>query len=568
MPFNLIKEPWIPLRRLSGAIEWRPPWAVTDAGPGEDDPFVAVAAARPDLSGALVQFPIGLTQTTAAPADDRQWRRWWQTPPKPEELRERFMAAAHALDLDGAGPRFMQEKLPSKAERWPLHLLLPDQPEPTKLDDNKDHFTKRGQMPGLCRACAAAALLALQANAPAGGRGHLTGLRGGGPLTTLIQGETLWQTIWLAVLPRDKFWSRGRAAGLDSPQVFPWLFAPQPKPKEEPTRITPLASDPAHCFWGLPRRIWLDLEEGLSQGACPICGRQGETLVSGFFTRPNGVKYEGGWRHPLSPTGRNAQGETYSLHGQPGGVSYRHWLGLVLADEGKGTLPAQVVGEFFQHRRKVYAQLLAETLRRGGGLPQLWVFGFDMDNKKARGWVESLMPLVMVEEQHQADFALAVGGLVRTAEQAAFSLASALKTAWFPDGTKVKTNQGDLERVSRQLWEATEADFYAALDRFKALLAEGRAWVGEDDEPDPEMASFKEGWLKTLSQAAESIFHDYSQKAQLGQVQDPKRIARAGLALRFFLSARNDQLRGLLALPLLERKKPKAPRGKKRGGSK
>jgi CRISPR system Cascade subunit CasA len=568
LPFNLIEQPWIPLRRAGGEIEWRPPWAITDPGPGGDDPYVAVAAARPDLSGALVQFLIGLVQTTAPPADDRDWRRWWKEPPTPEELRERFTQAAHAFNLDGPGPRFLQEKLPPKADCWPPHLLLPDQPEPTKEDDNKDHFIKRGQVPGLCRACAAAALLALQTNAPAGGRGHLTGLRGGGPLTTLVLGHDLWQTIWLAVLPRDRFWSRGKAAGLDSPLVFPWLFSPQPKPKEDPTRITPLAADPAHCFWGQPRRVWLDLEGGLTQGTCPLCGRENETLASGYFTRPNGIKYEGGWRHPLSPTGKNAQGETYSLHGQPGGVSYRHWLGLVLADQDKSTQPAPVIWEFFQHRRPAYAELLAQVSARGGGQPQLWVFGFDMDNKKARGWVESLMPLVVVAPEYETGFALAVTGLVKTAEQAAYSLGSALKTAWFPNGVKVKVNQGDLGRISQLLWETTEADFYAALDRLKELLEAGHAWSDDGEEPDSEMVAFKEGWLKTLGQAAQTLFHDYSQETQIGQVQDPKRIARAGLGLRFFVSTRQDQMRGLMALPLLERKKPKPPRGKKRGGDK
>ncbi|WP_079952860.1 type I-E CRISPR-associated protein Cse1/CasA, partial [Salmonella enterica] len=71
----------------------------------------------------------------------------------------------------------------------------------------------------------------LQLNAPSGGKGYRTGLRGGGPLTTLVelqeyQGERqtpLWRKLWLNVMPQD-------TVDLPLPDqcdaaVFPWLAA-------------------------------------------------------------------------------------------------------------------------------------------------------------------------------------------------------------------------------------------------------------------------------------------------------------------------------------------------------
>jgi CRISPR system Cascade subunit CasA len=79
---------------------------------------------------------------------------------------------------------------------------------------------KAGRADQLSRATAAIALYTLQTYAPSGGRGNLTSLRGGGPLTTLVLpgGEpTLWHVLW-ANVPQGK-----RPPVRDLPRVFPWL---------------------------------------------------------------------------------------------------------------------------------------------------------------------------------------------------------------------------------------------------------------------------------------------------------------------------------------------------------
>ena len=90
-----------------------------------------------------------------------------------------------------------------------------------------------------------------------------TGLRGGGPLTTLIElqeyeGERLtplWRKLWLNVLPQD-------AADMPLPaaydeSVFPWL-APTRTSEQASAITTPEQVDKLQAYWGMPRRIRLD----------------------------------------------------------------------------------------------------------------------------------------------------------------------------------------------------------------------------------------------------------------------------------------------------------------------
>jgi CRISPR type I-E-associated protein CasA/Cse1 len=104
--------------------------------------------------------------------------------------------------------------------------LLIDLPTGKTVRDNTDFFIKRGQFKMLCPACAGTALLTMQINAPSGGQGHRTGIRGGGPLTTLILADSLWSTCWLNVLVRGAFLRQTGNPAKNSPSdQFPWLAA-------------------------------------------------------------------------------------------------------------------------------------------------------------------------------------------------------------------------------------------------------------------------------------------------------------------------------------------------------
>ena len=94
---NLINEPWIPIRRADGIREKIEPWRITDFTE-DQSPIVAIASPRPDFDGALIQFVIGLLQTTCTP-NESEWWDWREEPPPSEMLRERFATVLEAFEL-------------------------------------------------------------------------------------------------------------------------------------------------------------------------------------------------------------------------------------------------------------------------------------------------------------------------------------------------------------------------------------------------------------------------------------------------------------------------------------
>ena len=100
---NLLHDPWMPVRDAHGLRHWITPDAMSDSR------WLAFDADRPDFNGALAQFAIGLLQTTTTAADAIDWRKLFNAPPDAEELRRWFEPVAAAFELDGDGPRFMQD---------------------------------------------------------------------------------------------------------------------------------------------------------------------------------------------------------------------------------------------------------------------------------------------------------------------------------------------------------------------------------------------------------------------------------------------------------------------------
>ncbi|MGO9954161.1 MAG: type I-E CRISPR-associated protein Cse1/CasA [Dissulfurispiraceae bacterium] len=107
MQFNLIDEKWIPIKRRDGTEENIAPWEVTDGF--IENPVVSLNAPRPDFDGSLIQFLIGLVQTTAAPANRIEWKLKLNKPPETDELQMKCATVRHAFELAGDGPRFMQD---------------------------------------------------------------------------------------------------------------------------------------------------------------------------------------------------------------------------------------------------------------------------------------------------------------------------------------------------------------------------------------------------------------------------------------------------------------------------
>ena len=514
MKFNLIDERWIPVRRRDGTKTMIAPWEVTDQF--KENPVVSLDAPRPDFNGALIQFLIGLVQTVAAPQNGAEWRKKLIEPPSVNELKSAFSSVHHAFELGGDGPRFMQDYDEFDGQPASIATLLIAEPGENALKNNTDFFIKRSPTNFLmCPACNAAAVLTLQMNAPAGGRGYMTSLRGGGPLTTLIKGlgrhDLLWHTIWLNVIELTKFNNLANAQLDEEVYKYPWLS----KTKKV---ITEQQMHPAQYFWAMPRRISLIQE--ISHGRCNLCACESDKLISQYKEKPNGIKYQEPMKHPLSAFNINS---TKAVLTQPGGVSYRHWLGLVVSDnEGKNE-PARVIHEYVEHRKKDDWPM------------QLWAFGYDFvsGQNKVRCWYESTMPLLFADAEYRLEYELHVAGMIRAAIEIGRNTRSALKKAWF---RRPGDNKGDMSFVDNSFWQATEPDFYSALHALRAELE-----TGNDGQ------KLNNQWLSVICKQSLNLFDQYAWEGPIEDA-DPKRVVIARKELEQY--NRGKKIKELLGIPV------------------
>jgi CRISPR system Cascade subunit CasA len=520
MPTNLLDNPWIPVRRRDGTPDMICPWQIAE----RTNPVVAVAAPRADFNGALWQFLIGLLQTAFAPDDEEDWFERHEDPPSPETLRAAFDRYRDAFYLDGEGPCFMQDRDPLEGQKpLPITALLID------TAGSSTHFVKDLSPEGFSPAMAALTLFALQTNAPSGGVGHRTSVRGGGPLTTLIvctpdetspRQPTLWDSLWLNVLEASRF----PGARKNPEDIFPWLGPTRVSDKTGVT-TTPQDVSPLQMFWGMPRRIRLRLEEA-DDGTCGLSGTATNLRVREYRTRNYGTNYPAEtWHHTLSPHNRDAK---QALPAHPrGSISYRHWLGLAQRAGDKKTqrIPADVVDAFY-HRK-----LHHEGLRF-----RLWAFGYDLDNMKPRCWYEATLPLFRLEtaEARQA-VESAVDVMVNAAWEFLGNLRGCLKDAWFAKNDPRRSG-ADTAFVESAFWAETESTFYDYLTDLAAHVGDAERRKGRLHQ-----------WHTDLLRYTEQSFDRWVNAKLIGDQTHPRRIAEARRNLRRFNY--KARIKNLLDLP-------------------
>lgn len=464
-----------------------------------------IRAPRPDFRGALYQFLIGFLQTAYAPEDRQEWRDRWDEPPTAEELEAAFAPYQQAFLLENPdGPAFMQDlQLPEEVNQLAVLDLLIDAGSDSNL-----FFNKPSEHQGFCEGCFAQALLTLQLNAPPGGRGTRTSVRGGGPLTTLLipahTPSSLWQKLWLNVLPSEFLaYSEVKNPG----DVLPWLVPTRTSDTGGVGDTTPETVHPLQAYWSMPRRIRLDAST-VTQGSCAVCGTTSGHLVQHYRTRYGGTNYTGAWKHPLTPYSIDKKGEKppLSSKGQPGGIAYNHWLGLTLGTADRQPEAAKVVRHYSSWPE-------SERMRHPA---RLWCFGFDMDNMKARCWYDSTLPIHNLPKDLQDDFARCVAALLNVATDTASLLHKYVKAAWFERPTDV----GSEPAIRQSFWQATEADFYRQLEQLSALPVDKEAAC----------APVYRYWLGKTRQQALALFDDWVMAAPIEEMSLQRVVeARADL---------------------------------------
>lgn len=427
---SLLDENWIPVVHFDGHLSKIQPSQLVD------ETISDLAYLRPDFQGAAYQFLIGLLQTTLSPEDNSEWRKYWNNGFSSQQLTEAFKQVRTAMQFGATKPSFMQDfALLDGRNKVPISGLLIEAPGENALKRNTDHFIKRDFVKAMCPHCAAMALFTLQTNAPSGGQGHRVSLRGGGPITTLIMPELnkptpLWKKLWLNVIPLD---DEERPQQFDA-SIFPWL-APT-KTSEPPKNLSLFPDQANYCqaFWGMPRRIELDFHQ-TEQGQCDICGELSKQLITQYQSQNYGIQYQH-WLHPLTPYRKdNKKGKQLAIKGQPGGLIYRDWLGMVSANDD--THSARVVTIHLDRNFKDKQH------------NHLWCFGYDFENMKVRCWYEHTFPVYPDLADPNSDLKEIIAQVL------------ALSKDTFPILSKAMTTinkQSDILEIA--FWKETELPFY------------------------------------------------------------------------------------------------------------
>ena len=521
---NLIKEPWIPVLRSDGNYDVIAPYQI-----GADaNPVIEIAALRPDFQGALYEFLIGLLQTAFAPEDEDEWEEHWQQGLSSEELAQAFDQFTCAFKLsnnsgpgNNAGPVFMQDfALPDETTVEEIRKLL------IEFSGSPEFFVKPEMITGLCDRCAATALYTLQTYSPAGGRGYRTGLRGGGPLTTLLtynRGvEPLWRTLWLNVLPQELVSATPKTC---DPQVFPWMGPTRKSTNNEV--VNPEDVDRLQAHWAMPRRIRMHPME--QEGVCSLCGATGPIWTQ-YKTINYGARYSSTWQHPLSPYRvSKAQKDNMrillSIKGKRGSLSYDNWLALTIGAASRKDEAESVAAPV-----KCYNITRRSMLQKPEDV-KVWCYGYDMANAKAKCWYEHQWPLIKLAPDRFDAFLQAAETLSDAAVAVAELLPKWVSAAWF-DKSK------SMPFVQTAFYRESETDFLWIVGKLCEMISK------EADAKEKISTIFSE-WHRILLRWMRTIFDRYALTGPAEQL-DMKRVANAldGLERDFYRNKLIKKLKG------------------------
>ncbi len=458
MTLNLLRDPWIPAIQEGMVVTIRPD-QIAETG------ISRLAWSRPDFNLACLEMLIGLVSMADPPESDCEWRSRLDRP-DPDRLRNALAPFAPHFQLAGEGPRFLQdlEAFESEVEISDVRsvdMLFIDSAGKDTIRNNADLMVKRNRALSLPTGEAAMALYTLQAFAPSGGRGNRTSMRGGGPLTTLVQPldereelSPIWWLISANVRP-------GRALCVNDAEVaLPWLRPT--RTSESNQAVIAKETHPLEVFFGMPRRLRLIFDAG---------------RVTGVVQRPYGANYAA-WQHPLTPYYRKDEtaAEWLPVRPRPGRLSYRNWSGIVMRTGGntKGIRrPANAVQDYYNH----------------ADMPdfEIMVGGWAMDNMKPLDFVLDRYPAFPGLGEDDAD---RVHQLVEAANTVSGALRRALKAACRLEGETAATviefffAETELEfsdqvrRIANHESTDVEKDWYSTLRTSALRMFDERVILG------------------------------------------------------------------------------------------
>jgi len=290
---NLLTDPWIPVRAEHGTGEFR--LLTLEELLCEDNAWW-VSIPRDDLELACIQLLVCIVQTMFMPKNNVALRERLSRTITSGELDASAKPCVEWFDLDHATWPFMQTRGVKGAETS-LQKLLPGMPEKTSTSKSAHcFFNETSEVESICGPIAAIALFNQASNSPSfggGKQGAFKGsLRGNAPVTTLVKGSNLRETVWrnVVTLPRIQDRLPGYVYDLS---------------KDRPTWVDPIREKQdihAHeiglvrgLFWQ-PARV--ELVKASKTQSCDVLDDVSGVAYCSFRKKQFGFTVKELWHHP------------------------------------------------------------------------------------------------------------------------------------------------------------------------------------------------------------------------------------------------------------------------------
>jgi CRISPR system Cascade subunit CasA len=281
---DLLADNWIPVRADGGAGTFRLlTYRELLCEPGNWQ----VSLPRDDLELACVQLLVCMTQVMFLPEDIPVLRARLAATLSLEEFAAGVEPCREWFDLDHPTQPFMQSRGVKSAEDTPIQKLLIGLPE----GNNHAFFNEAGEVRHLSGALVAICLFNQASNSPSFGGGFKGSLRGGAPITTLVAGKDLRDTVWRNVLTRPHIAER---------QIEMPGFE-----QDQPTWVKPIVEKDTILWNGIglvrglfwqPARVELVKSEMVAP--CDVLGGEAVPVYTGFRKEKFNFTVEGVWPHP------------------------------------------------------------------------------------------------------------------------------------------------------------------------------------------------------------------------------------------------------------------------------
>jgi CRISPR system Cascade subunit CasA len=336
---NLLADSWIPVRADDGSGSFNLlTYRELLCEPGT----WRVSLPRDDLELACIQLLVCMTQVMFLPADDDTLQDRLDAPLTEAEYKAGIVPCLDWFDLDHPTQPFMQTRGVASKEPTPIQKLLIGLPEGT----NHCLFNDPGEVAALSAPVAAIALFHQASNCPSFGGGFKGSLRGGAPITTLVDGPSLREQVWRNCLTAE------RVRTILGPD---WVHD---LTRDRPTWVDPIkAGQTIHpheiglargLFWQ-PAHVELIAEP--EAGPCDLLGRDAGPRYSGFRKEKFNFTLNGTWPHPhgaMSMVLKKGEQEIKFASFTTNAPAWTRLAELVVqkaAMKGEGRRPAPAIGQ-------------------------------------------------------------------------------------------------------------------------------------------------------------------------------------------------------------------------------